>query len=146
MKKKIGDLTLLSTLVVTTSGRGFKDRASALSFYKISKREVPFVEGTYFLEQTCSLISYSFIFFFNRPFYADTYRTFYTSLLIFQALFFLFLQHVFIPIFFRCRQPHYNFIIQRYGFKVSTPIVYNNVYETKQRYLKLYQNRRVQKF
>ena len=38
----------------------------------------------------CSVVSSSFIFFFNGPFYADTYRTFLTPLLIFQAHFFCF--------------------------------------------------------
>ena len=77
-------------------------------FHTIPKWELPFVEGTSFQEQTCSIISYSFIFFFYRPFYAGTYRTFYNAAFDLPSIFFLFLQHVFIrniSNFFRCHRP-----------------------------------------
>ena len=85
-------------------GQGFNDRPftfCSLRFHKIlviyPKGKVPFVKRTYFLEQTCSVIFNSIIFFLKQALLSwHVPYIFMTPLLSFQANFFLFLQQVFI--------------------------------------------------
>ena len=55
-----------------------------------------FRDGNLFLEQTCSVISNSFISFFKHPFIPTRTVHFYDAAIDFLSTFFLFLQHVFI--------------------------------------------------
>ena len=59
-------------------------------FRTISKCEVPFVEGTYLCSKHCSVIAYSFIFFFKNLFYDGRYCTFLLAPLLISTHFFCF--------------------------------------------------------
>ena len=92
-----------------------------LRLHKIPKWKVPFVEGTYFLEQTCYVISNFFISFFKHTLLScHVSYIFYDVAIVFPSTFFLFLQHVFIPNVFWCCRLQHIFVTYRYGFKVHS--------------------------